>query len=264
MVGQRSTDEMGNLWLQVLPHSDADRSALAKAFMAHEAQANVAGAEMLVRHDPASADNQIVPRQQLRRRRPPGRGPAAFRVRAAASIPGRRAAHNELAGALLKLRRVPEAIAHFRQAAALSPRDERMHYNLGRALPIAGAGRGGRRRIPARASAQSRSRRGARRARRAAVRARPGAARRSPTSAGPSSWRRDRRSSTPISAARWPSPAGSTRRCSTPGAPSRSTPISRPRRRISPASRPVASAEPPARAARAAPHLPLLVCSGVV
>ena len=136
-AGQRSSDEMGNLLLQVLPKSAADQAALSRAFMAHDALANVAGAEMLIRHNPDNAENQTF------------LGSSYVDVgRAAQALPhfeyalrldpGSAKTHNEMGGALLKLGRVEEAVARFRQAVALSPRDDRMRYNLGRALSAAG------------------------------------------------------------------------------------------------------------------------------
>jgi len=137
MAGQRSTDEMGNLLLQVLPRSPADRAVLGKSFLAHDAQTNVAGAEMVVRHNPANAENQTflgssyVDVDRVDEALPHFEYALRLDSRSAR-------AHNELAGALLEKHQLPEAVAHFRQATALAPRDERMHYNLGRALTAAG------------------------------------------------------------------------------------------------------------------------------
>lgn len=136
-VGQRSTDEMGNLLLQVLPHSAADRARLARDFLAKEVVQNVAGAEVLVRHDPENAENQTFLGASYV---DAGRiADGVARLEYALTIDPRSAkTHNELGGALLKQARVPDALAHFRQAVALAPRDEKLVFNLGKGLTAAG------------------------------------------------------------------------------------------------------------------------------
>ena len=137
MAGQRSTDEMGNLGLQLLPRSPADRAALVRAAAAHEARANLAGAELLVRENPDNAENQrflggaYVDVGRIDEAIP-------HLERALALDPRSASAHNEMAGARLRQGRTPEALEHFRQASVLAPDDDRLHFNLGRALSAAG------------------------------------------------------------------------------------------------------------------------------
>jgi Tfp pilus assembly protein PilF len=137
VYGPNSSDEMGDLWLQVLPRSGADGQTLVKAFADREAQSNVAGAELLVKRVPESARNQAF------------LGSSYFDVgRVAEAIPhlehalrldpALSSAHNYLGGALLAQGQTAAAVAHLRRAAALSPEDERMHFNLGNALNAAG------------------------------------------------------------------------------------------------------------------------------
>lgn len=135
--GPKSTDEMGDLWLQVLPHSDADAAVLAREFAAREALANVAGAEMRIRRDPENAANQGFLGSSYAE---VGRLAEAIPhlERALQLDPRSAGAHNYLGGALAARGRLPEALVHFRQAAALSPQDERMHFNLGNALNASG------------------------------------------------------------------------------------------------------------------------------
>ena len=45
-VGQRSTDEMGNLLLQMVPRAASDRAVLMQSFARHEAEVNLVGAEL--------------------------------------------------------------------------------------------------------------------------------------------------------------------------------------------------------------------------
>lgn len=137
MAGQRSTDEMGNLLLQVVPHSREDRARLVADFAAREAAANVAGAEMVAKYNPDNADVQAFLGSSYV---DVGRLPEGIaRLEQALRLDPRSAkAHNELGGALLKQQRVTEAVAHFRQAAALAPTDDRLMYNLGKALGASG------------------------------------------------------------------------------------------------------------------------------
>ena len=137
VYGPNSSDEMGDLWVQVLPRSSADAATLVRAFAEREARANVAGAELLVRRVPEDAKNQTflgssyVESGRFAEAIPPLEHALRLDPRSAN-------AHNQLGGALVSLGRVREAIPHLRQAAALAPDDERMQFNLGYALNAAG------------------------------------------------------------------------------------------------------------------------------
>jgi tetratricopeptide (TPR) repeat protein len=135
--GPNSTDEMGDLWLQVVPHSPADAALLARQFVEREALRNVAGAEMMVRHEPDNAKNQAYLGSSYAEA---GRlAEAVPHLEYALRLDPRQAgAHNYLGAALGAQGRLAEALDHFRQAAALSPQDERMHFNYGNALNVAG------------------------------------------------------------------------------------------------------------------------------
>jgi tetratricopeptide (TPR) repeat protein len=136
-AGQRSTDEMGNLLLQFVPRSRADRTRLARDFAAREALANVAGGEMLVRYNPENAENQTFLGSSYVDAGRVADGIA--RLEHALRLDPRSAkAHNELGGAWLEQNRIEQALAHFRQAVALASEDERLAYNLGKALAAAG------------------------------------------------------------------------------------------------------------------------------
>jgi len=136
-AGQRSTDEMGNLALQVVPHSAADRQRLVRDFAARDALASVAGYEMLLRHHP---DNPEVLTDLGASDVDAGRvADGIARLEQALRIDPRSAkTHNELGGALMKAQRAQEALPHFQQAAALDPADDRLVYNLASALAAAG------------------------------------------------------------------------------------------------------------------------------
>lgn len=137
LYGPNSSDEMGDLWLQMLPRSNADAAAIVGAFAEREARANIASAEMLVRRAPDNAAHRTFLGGSYAQA---GRlAEAVPHLEAAIRLDPRSAqAHNYMGGVRFAERRLPEAIAHFRQAATLAPRDERMHFNLGNALNAAG------------------------------------------------------------------------------------------------------------------------------
>ena len=136
VYGPESSDEMGDLWLQVLPRSAADASTLVSAFAEREKRGNVTAAELLAsvyRERQKSA----VPGRQLRGSWPRRRGGASPRTRVATrSAIGERAQLSRRRAALQG--RARDAVRHLRQAAALDPRDERLPFNLGNALNAAG------------------------------------------------------------------------------------------------------------------------------
>jgi Flp pilus assembly protein TadD len=135
--GPQSSDEMGNLGVQVLPHSTGDAADLIASFAEHAARIDIDGAEILLKKDPDNAANEaLVGSSYLR----VGRVAEAIPhlERAVRLDPRSASAENFLGGALLTLGRPQEAIAHFRQATALSPRDEHLRFNLARALDLAG------------------------------------------------------------------------------------------------------------------------------
>jgi len=55
VYGPRSSDEMSDVWLQVLPHDDHDREALVRQLSAREARTDIAGYETLLRARPQEA-----------------------------------------------------------------------------------------------------------------------------------------------------------------------------------------------------------------
>lgn len=131
--GPRSTDEMGDLGLQLMPKSSEDAERLVQSFGERELLANVAMAEKRVREAPTNAEYQAV------------LGGSYVEVgRTADAIPPLQAAlrlkdrsastYSYLGVALMAQGRLADALAHLQRAAALAPRDERMHFNLGNAL----------------------------------------------------------------------------------------------------------------------------------
>ena len=128
--GPKSTDEMAELGLQVLPASLADAATLVQSFVDRDALANVAVAEMRVRDAPEVAEYRaFLGATYLEVGRVADAIPhleAAIRLDARAAGP-----HADLGTALMSQGRLPEALVHLQRAAALAPRDEGMQFNLG-------------------------------------------------------------------------------------------------------------------------------------
>jgi tetratricopeptide (TPR) repeat protein len=97
--GQRSSDEMGDLWIQVLPRSDGDRTKLAADFGPKVLAEDAVGYETLLAGEPAN---------------------------------GR--LHEAAAAIYLSLDRVDAALSHLREALRLSPESVEAHYNMGTSL----------------------------------------------------------------------------------------------------------------------------------
>jgi tetratricopeptide (TPR) repeat protein len=133
LYGPQSSDEMGDLWLQVLPRDPAARTALERDAFFREAQANLASAQMLVDLDPRDARrHNLLGTRQLAVGRT---GDAIERFREALRLDPRYGeAHNNLGSALHAAGLVREAIAQFRLALQLRPTDDRVHLNLANAL----------------------------------------------------------------------------------------------------------------------------------
>ena len=136
--GRRSTDEMGNLLLQFVPRSAADRTRIVKDLTAREAATRVAAAEQMVRLSPDSAE--LLTELGASYTDAGRMSDAIAALDKALRLNSRYwKAHHELGGALYKSGRIPEAIDHFRQAARLRPDDSYVQFNLGKALAAAGS-----------------------------------------------------------------------------------------------------------------------------
>lgn len=138
MCGPRTVDEMGNLGLQVVPRNPADRHLIQKAAAEREVQSNLAGAEMLMRNNPASAEHRTFLAASLV---DAGRAREALpHLELAIRLDPRSAnAYNELGGAYVALGQPREALTAFTRASSLAPDDDRLLFNL--AALQAGVGR---------------------------------------------------------------------------------------------------------------------------
>ncbi len=101
--GPRSTDEMSQLWIEVVPRRAEDAAVLNADFVRRSLEAAIASAELDVRLDPQVA-----------------------------------AAHNVLATRYLSAGRVADALAQLEEALRLDPRDAEAHSNLGTVLQVRG------------------------------------------------------------------------------------------------------------------------------
>jgi tetratricopeptide (TPR) repeat protein len=101
--GQQSSDEMGDLWIQVLTKNDRDLAALNGALRPKMIAEDIAGYEMAIRSDATSV-----------------------------------ALHDDVAQLYLELGRTDRAIAHFETSTKLAPDSAPAHFNYGIALTAAG------------------------------------------------------------------------------------------------------------------------------
>jgi Flp pilus assembly protein TadD/mono/diheme cytochrome c family protein len=126
-AGNRATDEMGHLWLQVLPHGGGDRRrTLQEAVMRHRLDKNPGDFE-------ASLNLGALLLSRL-----DAQGAARMLRAAVAAEPQRADARNMLGAALARLGRAQEAIQQFRLALETRPDFANARLNLANALAKAG------------------------------------------------------------------------------------------------------------------------------
>jgi Flp pilus assembly protein TadD len=101
--GQRSRDEMGDLWIQLLTRNNRDLETLTREVRPKVLAEDVFGYEREIQRDPASV-----------------------------------ALHDDVAQVYLQLGRAAEAVAHFDASLGLNPQSAATHFNLGTALTVAG------------------------------------------------------------------------------------------------------------------------------
>lgn len=100
--GQRSFDEMGDLWIQVLTRDQRDLATLNRDFQPKLIAEDITGYEMMI-----------------------------------AAEPGDPALHDDVALLYLDLGRPAEAVRHFEASLGLKPQSAVAHFNLGTALSLA-------------------------------------------------------------------------------------------------------------------------------
>jgi len=131
--GQRSRDEMGDLWFQLLASNDADRARIAAEITAKMTGEDIRGYETMLKVEPNDAElHDDVAMLYL------GLGFAANAVRhftaSAALKPESAAAHFNLGTALAQAGRFDDAVKAFREALTRRPDYALAHGNIGRVL----------------------------------------------------------------------------------------------------------------------------------
>jgi Flp pilus assembly protein TadD/mono/diheme cytochrome c family protein len=131
--GPLSSDEMGDLWLRLLPRASADADTLARSYVANELRKNIVAAERMVAEHPDDAKwrNDLGARYLEAGRADEG----AFQLLEALRLsPAHPEAHHNLGRALQSKGRLADALVHFREAARLAPDDNQVHLGLANAL----------------------------------------------------------------------------------------------------------------------------------
>ena len=127
MAGNQSTDEMGHLWLQVLPRGDGDqRAVLQEALMRHRLE-----------NDPANASAHFNLGVLLLGRK--ATSPAIAELRDALHLdPRQPMAWNDLGAALQAEGKLDDAVEQFRHALQIEPDYTSARFNLANALAAQG------------------------------------------------------------------------------------------------------------------------------
>jgi hypothetical protein len=128
--GQGTSDEMGDLWLQLVPRSASDREALARSLRTKWVADAVAGYELMSAADPDNValhdDTALLYVQTGNLQKAAEHFAESLRVR-----PASPAAHLNLGLVLATRGQHDLAAAHYERALALDPNYARAHLNLG-------------------------------------------------------------------------------------------------------------------------------------
>lgn len=136
--GQLSSDEMGDLWLQLLPRTEADRQLLIRSVMPKVINEDIVGYESMISVDP---DNAVLHRDVAVLYLSVNRSAAAIQhyERSLALDPGSETAHYNLGILFAEQGQLEDARRHLRRAVALRPDHGEAHNNLGAILLSLGA-----------------------------------------------------------------------------------------------------------------------------
>ena len=132
--GQRSTDEMGDLWVQMLARTDQDLQILKRSLQAKHVAEEIVGYEMMIRSEPSSValrnDLAVIYTETGE----PDK--AARHLETVVQLqPDSPAAHYNFGTALSSIgRRAPRRWSSIRQALRLRPDYALAHNNLGHGL----------------------------------------------------------------------------------------------------------------------------------
>ena len=135
--GQRTSDEMGDLWIQVVPDRRADATMLVSELQHKLLPQTISGFQLMSKADPDNVglhdDLGVLLSQAGDFESAATQFTESLRLR-----PDAPAAHYNVGNALLNLRRWPEAASRFREALALSPDYGLAHEGLAKALQAEG------------------------------------------------------------------------------------------------------------------------------
>jgi hypothetical protein len=128
--GPQTTDEMGELWFQVLPHNLADLAILTQDFFLKFTQENIEGANWRLQSDPNDATAHAALGSELFAL---GRvGEAVQHLRAAVSLdPGNPMPHSQLGGIYLRQQLLAQAQQEFEAVLRANPQDYEAQGSLG-------------------------------------------------------------------------------------------------------------------------------------
>jgi tetratricopeptide (TPR) repeat protein len=131
--GPRSTDEMAQLWLEVVPRRAEDAAILNADFVRRSMLAAIAAAEMDVRLDPddAAAHNVLATRYLTAGRVADARAQLEEALRL---DPRDAEAHSNLGVVLQAQGLLNDGLQHLRTAVRLKPKNDAVHFNLGGGL----------------------------------------------------------------------------------------------------------------------------------
>jgi Flp pilus assembly protein TadD len=135
--GQHTTDEMAELWLQVVTRNSADTARLARAARQHIVREDIIGTEKRLETDP---DNAALHDDVALLHAEAGHldGTVEHFAHTVRIHPGSAAAHYNFGNALFRTGRRVEAIAALRKALTIQPDYALAHDGLGVALYAAG------------------------------------------------------------------------------------------------------------------------------
>jgi tetratricopeptide (TPR) repeat protein len=134
--GPRSTDEMAQLWLEVVPRRAEDAARLNGDFVRRSLLAAIASAELDVRLDQHSAAHNMLATRYLQAGRV---ADALTQLEEAVRLDPRNAeGHSNLGVVLQAQGRLAEGMQYLRTAVRLKPKDDSVHFNLGSGLLVAG------------------------------------------------------------------------------------------------------------------------------
>ena len=135
--GQNSTDEMGALWVEVIPRRSEDARVLAQDYYRRALETDIAGAELQARNNPKdpAAHNRLALKYLQAGRAPDALARLDEALRLA---PDDAEAHSNLGTVLQMQGRSAEAMAHLEAALKLKPNDDRIRFNFANGLTAAG------------------------------------------------------------------------------------------------------------------------------